>query len=624
MALIVTACRGPSSSAAPSPSASSAPLPAAEIPPQPPEGNWVRVAPGNRYLGFEDGKPFVPLGVALPGHSISLDYFGTVTIGGKQFQFAEDTMEQLLRDMQQSGENLLRIDIEGTSLMPRATIEGLIAEKKLQFLEQPAGHFNEAYAKRIDRLITLAEKYDVYLCLALFTHSCDVTALAPNLDLHPYHRRLGGPLAHINDLFVDERARAMFKRRLTYISDRWGHSRRIAMWELYNELLNCGGNDAKAAAAWVSEMGGHLRNHEQDRYGKAHPIVVSSDDIVPESDFFVDSPGTDVMVTHYYRPAGGSGNPAALAVDLHASVVENLKRVEYKRPFLENERTLSWRFPTAVQREMEHVAAWTYLTSGAAGAGATWLNIGAWQPFRDHSVVGPTHLSMRSILERIDFEQFRGRPAEVTSKNHEVLAFVVADRSAALGFVLHNNSVDYRIDNIRSWLAGEIRDPRIAPLMMHDLLEVLATQGVKAPIAEYKKELVRMVLKHSRKSEPAARKLVDELFADPIGARERLGRVPVPKRRAIAKELARSVNGFRLELARSPEVRVALAKAYRKHPKVKTELAIGNLADAPLVVTWYDAATGAELSRGSVAGPTRILTPSFAKHVVFTAQKKTD
>ncbi len=63
---------------------------------------------------------------------------------------------------------------------------------------------------------------------------------------------------------------------MQYVSDRWGNSSRIAMWELYNELLNCGGTNAPAAEAWVAEMGQALRNYEKNKYGKAHPIIVST------------------------------------------------------------------------------------------------------------------------------------------------------------------------------------------------------------------------------------------------------------------------------------------------------------------------------------------------------------
>ncbi len=607
----------------PAPSAAPAPAPAPAPVPEPrvAEPNWVQVAGNGRYLQFEDGDAFVPLGVALPGHSISLDYFGTVEIDGKPVTFSDDNIESLLRDMQTNEENFLRIDIEGTSLMPRKTIEKLVADKKLRFLQNSKGDLDGEYAKRIDRLLKLAERYGVYLGLALTTHSCDVTVLAQNLDLTPYHKKNGGPLQSMDDLFTDKQAIAAFKKRIELISGRFGQSRRIAMWELYNELLNCGGNDPVKASAWVTEMGTHLRDFELRRYGKAHPIVVSGVDIVPEHDFLADNPGTDLMVSHYYRKQGGSGNPVLVALDLNDAVTTNLKKLGFKRPFLENERTLSWRFPSSTQKEMEHAVAWTYIASGAAGGGATWLNIGAWQPFRDKALVAETHRAMRPILESIDFGRFDLRPLEVKSSKRSVVAFVVGDANQALGWLLHNNPRDYAVDNVRSWLAGEIKDPKIAPRMMKDLLRVLASQGVKAPIEEYKKELVRIMVKRANRPEPKARKLVKQLFEDHELPRGGLRQVAPEKRREVAKMLKAAVEAFRKDLARSPEVRVALAQAYRKHPKVSTVLELSGMPDAYYDVTWYDDTTGAVLSRSAAVGPGRVASPTFRKHVAFTMKR---
>ncbi len=602
------------------PQAQAQPPAAPRIERQAPEPNWITIAPNRRYLMFEDGTSFVPIGVAMAGDMINFDYYGNTRIEGKRFRFGDNYFGELFADMKAHGENFLRIDIEGTSLMPRPDIQRHIAEGKLQFLENPVGVFNEEYARRIDRLLALAEQHDIYLSFVLITHTCDVTDLADNLDLYPYHVSKGGPLRDMNDLLVDARAKQLWLQRMRYISDRWGHSRRIAMWELYNELLNCGGTDAAAAAAWTAEMGTALRRYEMERYGKAHPVIVSTVDLVPKHRFFVDSPGTDLMVTHYYGDAHSSGNPVLAALDIHRGVLQNLKTLGYSRPFMENERTLSISFPQPVQREMEDAAAWALMASGASSPGCTWVRMGPWGAFRTRDVIRDTHRAMARVLGTIDFANFDSRPLDVRSSNAKVTAMAIGDQRTVFGWVLHNNPDDYDIQNIHAWQEGKIRQPRLAPLMLINWLRIVHQNAPPPMAAEIHDQLAQLLVASVGLSQAEGRQFAGQFLTEAGSFRRTLDEIGEKKRRKPdVEKLQQALMQMKTRLEAVEKEHGILRKAYGRHPEVTSRLTLKLPAGGERELIWYNTQTGAALGRQKVSGQTvTIDTPPFRKHVAFT------
>ena len=581
--------------------------------------NWITISPTDRYLMFEDGSPFVPVGVAMGGDLINFDYFGRTRVGGKSFKFSDDHFDDLFKSMQKHGENFLRIDIEGTTLMPREDIERLISEGKIQFLEDPVGVFNETYAQRIDRLIALAEKYDIYLSFVLITHTCDVTSLAKNLDLYPYHVSKGGPLRNMNDLLSDSRAKKLWRKRMRYISDRWGHSRRIAMWELYNELLNCGGKDAEAAASWTAEMGKALRSYEKERYGKSHPVIVSTVDLVPDHEFFVTCPGTDIMVTHYYGDAHSSGNAVLSALDIHQGVTRNLRDVAYSRPYMENERTLSISFPKRTQKEMEHNAAWALMASGAANPGCTWVRMGVWNAFRTKDLVSDTHKAMSRIIDTIDFSSFDSRPMNVRSSNPEVKVMAVGDGATVLGWVLHNNPNDYDIENIHAWQSGRISQPKLIPMLVINWLRIVREGAPEGIARDVESKFAQMLSAQLGLTENEGHRFATQFLDEPVKFHSTVKEIARLKRRKPDLQKAREAI---LEVAKKLEAvekeHGVLRKSYRNHPEVRSKLTINDMDPGEREVTWYDDNTGEVVRRELVSGKSFMIeTPAFRKHIAF-------
>ena len=595
--------------------------PRAGSPPPPADANWVVVAPNKRYLMFEDGKPFVPMGIATAGDLINLDYFGATSIRGQSVRFGTDHLESLFADMKAHGENFLRIDIEGTGHLPRQDTLRLIGERKMGFLESPVGVFSEDYARRLDRLIVSAEKYDIYLDLVLIAHTCDLTrARTGNLDLYPYSAAQGGPLRTMDDLFTSAEARKSWLRRMNYISDRWGRSRRVAIWELYNELLNCGGTDAEAAERWVAEMGTALRQHEVSRYGKAHPVIVSAVSFVPEHRFFGDSPGTDLMVSHFYTDEGESGNPIEVAKAIHDGVLENLSTISYSRPFMENERTLSKRYPDDVQKKMEHAAAWSLVASGAASPGATWVLFGEGTPFRNKDVVSDTHKAMRPILDTVGFSTFNSRPVAIPSSNPEVVPMVLSDGSSVLGWVLHDNPDDYDIENINAWRAGKTTDEVLAAQAIGNWVRIVDKESASRSLDAHFDRLASVISQITGLPYAEAVRRAKEVLRTPRKAAGFLRKIAAVKGGEFVRQKIReSLAAIAATLEEIERRQGILKRTYRGHPKVTSDLTVGGLRARPHRVVWYDDTTGSAIRVDSVSGSKVVLrTPPFSEHVAFT------
>ena len=119
-------------------------------------------------------------------------------------------------------------------------MEYLIDNGKARFLENPVGVFDEEYAKRIDNLMALAEKYDIYID---FVFSPDTVQWSHFPDKHPYSKKNGGFMENGSDIFTSRQGREIYKNRIKYIVDRWGMSPNIFVWELFNEMNWWGGDN---------------------------------------------------------------------------------------------------------------------------------------------------------------------------------------------------------------------------------------------------------------------------------------------------------------------------------------------------------------------------------------------
>jgi len=95
--------------------------------------------------------------------------------------------------------------------------------------------FNASGIKRMDELVALLKKNDVYLMLAIDSHA---GFIGNAWDSNPYNKANGGFAESAQDFFANAQARQQYKDKLRYLVARWGYSPNIAAWEFFNEVDN--------------------------------------------------------------------------------------------------------------------------------------------------------------------------------------------------------------------------------------------------------------------------------------------------------------------------------------------------------------------------------------------------
>ena len=137
------------------------------------------------------------------------------------------------------------------------------------------GYYNLRNAWKLDKILELAEKYNIYIQLVIINHGQLSTWCDQEWDDNPYNEKNGGFLKSPDDFFTNEMAKKFIKNKLRYIVARWGCSSNIFSWEILNEI-NLIGSDRqffekreKEIELWYKEMTDYLR--EIDPY--AHLIT---------------------------------------------------------------------------------------------------------------------------------------------------------------------------------------------------------------------------------------------------------------------------------------------------------------------------------------------------------------
>jgi len=573
--------------------------------------NWISRAATGRYFVFEDGKDFFPIGTSIEGSAVQYDS----AFPEKTDPSFEQDFETLFTNMKLRGENVLRTSPEGLAAWDSDDrLRGLIESKALRFLESPVGRFDQAYAARIHALIALAAKHDIFLQLDIGPHSCGVNN---HFQLYPYHEVNGGPVRRLADLRTDATAKTLWKNRIRYMVDTFGNTDRIFAWELWNEIdiPACGKGNAQESAAWVEEMGTFLRDYERSRYGKSHLVGLSSGVGTIPYEFFFTTAGTDLLQAHDYSAIRLSYNPVDIALQTHTAVIGFLARTS--KPFFENERAameLGEPFKPLVA-EIEHAQEMAYLASGASGAGATWS-----YPRLAKSELRPYRVAQRKILDGLALANVDAKPWEASSSNPKVVPMVTGDGSTMIGWLLHDNAIDYDIEAVRVWQRNyaAVPDPR-ALIPLNKWLRVQRAHGSCSAVDEagFKASLADVF---RRNFGAAGEGHADSYFRNPQGFVwfGPFAQLNGPKRTAFTTEVTQALATLRAALEAAEIGCSSLDALYQSHPQVSTTLSLGNLIAGPHELTWYDDATGAEVKKESATGTTMTFnSPPFRRSITF-------
>jgi len=192
---------------------------------------FVRVsARDRRYFELSDGTFFYPVGLNVAWASNPEHYY---------------------RKLAEQGANTVRL---------------WMCPWHLPLEHSRAGVYDLAVADQLDAIVELAALHGLRLILVLEYHGMLRSSWAEN----PYNARNGGPCYAPKEFFTDEEARALFRRRLDYLSARWGYSTALFAWELWNEVDYADFERFEDVLAWHREMARHLKQVD------AHGHLVTS------------------------------------------------------------------------------------------------------------------------------------------------------------------------------------------------------------------------------------------------------------------------------------------------------------------------------------------------------------
>jgi hypothetical protein len=135
------------------------------------------------------------------------------------------------------------------------------------------GRYNMERAWETDYLVNLAEKYGIYLQIALMNHGEVSEIVDVDWTTSPYNINNGGFLKSTVNFFTDEKAIMHHKNKLRYIIARWGYSTGIFGWELISESDLVGTNidfsRTPQVVSWMKTMSEYIKSIDY----AGHPIT---------------------------------------------------------------------------------------------------------------------------------------------------------------------------------------------------------------------------------------------------------------------------------------------------------------------------------------------------------------
>ncbi len=390
---------------------------------------WLTRCPDAPYFCGDDGSNWTPI-----GHNDAITWPELAPLFRRR---DVDAVRRHLQGLKAHGVTCLRLMLE-------------YAQVRHRYLERPAGRFVPAMVQLWDDLFALCEEVGLYLLLTPF----DTFFSWRHWQHHPYNAAKGGPCHDRRQWMTSRAMRDALRKRLEFVTTRWGGSPALFAWDLWNELHPAHGEDDPAnCVEFVDEISGFLRAFETRLHGRAHLQTVSI--FGPE---LITTPGLiepvfrhrtlDFATVHLYEFGTIDDPPDTVAPALAVGRLmrEALAHAPADRPVLDSEHGPIHAFidrhetlPAAFDDEYFRHIQWAHFASGGAGGGMRWPN-------RHPHVLTPgmrrAQQGLSEFLPLIQWHSFQRR-----NLNHEVgvtpgvAAFACADPAQAVVWLLRRDSL---------------------------------------------------------------------------------------------------------------------------------------------------------------------------------------
>lgn len=375
---------------------------------------FLRVDANNaRYLAYDDGTPFFAIGLNLGWAS---------------------SKEQTLADYERWLDALAAEDANTVRVWMAAWSFGL------EWNDTGLGDYTERLDRAwlLDRVFEMAEARGVTIILVLLNHGAFSETTNPEWADNPYNAALGGPCVEPQCFVTDERAKNLFKRRLHYITARWGHSPSLLAWEWWNEVNWTPITDDRLQP-WIAEMTAYLRVVDVYRHLTTHSYGSGAD-----GGTIWGLDGLDLMQRHQYTTQDPS-QAMPLGYKQMAPLAE--------KPILFGEFGYSTGLEdkTSLDKEGVHLhnSLWAAALSGYASTGMYWW----WDTYVEPLELWGHFGGISRFLDGEDLAALEPTEVDLSSSDLNALALQSGDRA----LVWVQNSA-YTADSIQDGLEDALRE----------------------------------------------------------------------------------------------------------------------------------------------------------------------
>ena len=228
---------------------------------------FVRVSSENkRYLGFDNGESYFPVGLNLGwGHDDPLQDY-----------------RRWLDELQANDADVTRIWMSSWAFGIEWTDSGL-------------GRYKLDKAWQLDQVMQMAQARGINVILVLINHGAFNIRVNPEWASNPYNAEHGGPCKEPVDFATNPEAQKLFQKRLRYIAARWGYATNLLAWEWWNEVDLTPIGELNILRPWLDTMTPYLRS--VDPYH--HLTTISYASVTDPRT--IDLPEIDVLQHHEYN-----------------------------------------------------------------------------------------------------------------------------------------------------------------------------------------------------------------------------------------------------------------------------------------------------------------------------------
>lgn len=246
------------------------------------------------------------------------------------------------------------------------------------------GHYSQANAERLDRLLDLAGQLGMRVNVVLYHHGQASTRYTPEWENNPYNSANAGPLTSARQVFTDDRMRLAQERLQHYIRARWGGHPAVFAWELWSEPQGC---DARGEQVVEWHQAAAARWRARDPDGRLISTYAGGFSFNWPAHELRSIPQLDHVVDSGYRPRNADRRQSvAELLWQHMTVLPDQYR-RYDRPVLISEYGGNFMGSPDLIDIDHRMGAWSALVSGYAAAPLLWWHEwvdqnGRWDPYR--------------------------------------------------------------------------------------------------------------------------------------------------------------------------------------------------------------------------------------------------